>query len=236
MQGVGQLIGQNVKRLRVARGWSQERLARALSHQGVTLGRSGIAWLETGRRKDPTLTETLALASCLGTSVAKLLANDEIRVHFGEREVEGEDLVRMAAGRKPHSRSRIEPLQGRDPEWVEHLMGQSDLDPIAQSNLVQDAEFNTSHFVGDAERTIARRLQIDPDEVVVLSKDLWGRSLTEERDALAADFTGKPTGRAMHKAHISRRLQKELLEERYRRSTRWVKHGQPKHGEAHESE
>ena len=87
MEHIGQVIGKNVKQLRGLRGWSQERLARALSDQGVTLGRSGIAWLETGRKHDPTMTETLALASCLGTSVTKLLATDESLVSFGEGKV-----------------------------------------------------------------------------------------------------------------------------------------------------
>ena len=74
-------------------------------------------------------------------------------------------------------------------------------------------------FLGEAERQIARRLQVEPSEVVGLSQRLWGRSLTEERDARSVGFKGNPEGRAMHRAHISRRLQQELLEAREHRGS-----------------
>ena len=56
---------------------------------------------------------------------------------------------------------------------------------------------------GEAENRLARRLSIAPIRVIAAAASLWGRSLTEERDARLADGAGPA-------AVVARRLTAEL--------------------------
>lgn len=60
-------VGQNIKRLRLERGWSQEEFAFE-----VGLHRTYISGLERGIR-NPTVTVVGKLANCLGVKPARLL-------------------------------------------------------------------------------------------------------------------------------------------------------------------
>ena len=66
---------------------------------------------------------------------------------------------------------------------------------------------------GDAERKAARRLGTTPFDVAKFARHLWGRSLTEKRDALVAERVGgaaTPRTLQAHRGHVTRELLDEL--------------------------
>ncbi len=66
---VRRLLGRNVQRLRLARGWSQEELA-----DEAGIHRTYVSGVERGVR-NPTVTVLAKLAKALGVPVGELLAN-----------------------------------------------------------------------------------------------------------------------------------------------------------------
>jgi transcriptional regulator with XRE-family HTH domain len=68
-------IGRNVRTARLARGWSQEQLARALVLTGRPAKRSGVADLESGRRREIGVSLLVALAVALHVPVSELLGD-----------------------------------------------------------------------------------------------------------------------------------------------------------------
>lgn len=65
------LVGRNVKRLRLARGWTQEQLSEA---SGFT--QQYLSDLERGRR-NPTIVSLLELAQALGSTPVDLVTPDD---------------------------------------------------------------------------------------------------------------------------------------------------------------
>jgi len=71
--GVRERLGREVRRLRVAKGWtSQARLATEVQNLGVDLDQSAVSRIETGKRAT-TVEELLALAAALEVSPVSLL-------------------------------------------------------------------------------------------------------------------------------------------------------------------
>jgi hypothetical protein len=64
--------------------------------------------------------------------------------------------------------------------------------------------------VTEAEQQAAIRLRIRADQLFGWARDLWGRSLTEERDRRLAVHPGKGSS-AVRAGHITRQMQKELV-------------------------
>ena len=62
-------IGRQIKRLREARGWSQSELAR----QAKLSSPAHVSLLESGGRREPTVSTLKRLAKALGVPVAELL-------------------------------------------------------------------------------------------------------------------------------------------------------------------
>ncbi|CAN5398582.1 hypothetical protein BH24ACT12_BH24ACT12_24660 [soil metagenome] len=101
-QQPSEVIGARIRDLRIARGWSQHRLARRLSEDGLTLGQSNLARLENGKR-DVTVSDLFTLALALDCPPLTLLApeTDTEQVMVGAR---GENPSRLRAwivGRQP---------------------------------------------------------------------------------------------------------------------------------------
>jgi transcriptional regulator with XRE-family HTH domain len=97
-----EVVGSRVRDLRIARGWSQARLADCLQDVGINLGQSNVARLETGKR-DVSLDDVYCLALALDCPPLILLApgDDTTRVRVGRR---GENASRLRAwivGRQP---------------------------------------------------------------------------------------------------------------------------------------
>ncbi|WP_327401978.1 helix-turn-helix domain-containing protein [Streptomyces sp. NBC_01288] len=71
--GPVETIGQRVKELRARRGWTAAQLGKELGKHGVRWDRFAVANLETGKRKNVTVTELMALALALDVAPTHLL-------------------------------------------------------------------------------------------------------------------------------------------------------------------
>ena len=72
------VVGEQVARIRKARGWTQEALAEALQAAGIDLERITIAKLESGHRPFVKLDELLGLCLVLGVTPVDLLVPKEV--------------------------------------------------------------------------------------------------------------------------------------------------------------
>jgi transcriptional regulator with XRE-family HTH domain len=66
-------VGQRMRLLRQARGWSAEQLARNLTASGYEISRVSVSSLECGIRSHVTVDEAVAIAAVFGMTVAALL-------------------------------------------------------------------------------------------------------------------------------------------------------------------
>ncbi len=69
----------------------------------------------------------------------------------------------------------------------------------------------TSNAAVEADRTLADRLDVPTEVVARIATELWGRSLTEERDR-RVDALGEmePNERQAHRGHVTRELAQEI--------------------------
>ncbi|MGJ5667759.1 helix-turn-helix transcriptional regulator [Rhodococcus aetherivorans] len=65
-------IGTRIRTLRKSRGWSAQELADRVTSTGVSLGRTKVSELETGRSSDIRLSVAKAIAGIFGMSVDQL--------------------------------------------------------------------------------------------------------------------------------------------------------------------
>lgn len=102
VQAPHEVIGARIRDLRIARGWSQHRLAQRLSEEGLTLGQSNLARLENGKR-DVTVSDLFTLALALDVPPLLLLAGDDdaARVKVGARGENPSRLQEWIVGRQP---------------------------------------------------------------------------------------------------------------------------------------
>lgn len=98
---------------------------------------------------------------------------------------------------------------------------------------------------GEAERNAARTLSegenmsLSPYDVARLARDLWGRSLSDERDARAMERArGDATARSLqaHRGHVTRELIAELEEAAGEKRAVWDQHAKRLWGRAYEEE
>jgi hypothetical protein len=200
------VIGRNVRRVRQQRNASQDGLAQALRDAGWLAATDQVLIAVEKGARSLRFGEVLILADVLNAPVAALLDVPEgERVRIG-RSVPGSgaDLVRRLT-EAPHHHG--EPSS----DW-------SDLD---QARHGSRTSADGRHFGGDeskreAERHVASRLGLTPAEVVQRSYRLWGRTLSDERDARCAtraSIDATPRQRATWRGHVTRELLAELRNE-----------------------
>ncbi len=196
------VIGRNVRRVRLERGASQDDLAQALRDAGWGAATDQVLMSVEKGNRSLRFHEVLLLADVLNVPVAALLEVPDGWVRLGSRVPEsGRDLVRRLT-EKPH-------------KYGERSSAWSDLEQARR-----DAQFSAGarHSFGDeskreAERHAANRLGLAPDEIVRRSYDLWGRTLSDERDGrygARAPTDASSRQRATLRGHITRELLDEL--------------------------
>jgi transcriptional regulator with XRE-family HTH domain len=232
-----QWVGQAVRRLREQDGQRQDDLARSARELGLTWTASKIAALERGDKALPAeelllLPAVLALAGCGYPSLVDLLPSGPGTVRLSDRTampaavlahaVRGEDFE-LSEVDSPSMRktfSRIETWErGGGLERAVSMVRAAHLVSGATPRELVDAE----RAAGDAERIAARRLGVPFAAVVAAALATWGRGLTEERDARAAERAGPDASARSAQAargHVTRELYGELAPaiERYRKA------------------
>ncbi len=189
---VGQVAGENLRRLRVARNLTQDELSRRLGAHGLFWQRSHIAALETGNRESVDLGVLWILAVALDVSIQRFFEGDgDIR------------LTAEATVTREHFRALL-------PKPTKRPKAQIELGSRAARELFRQADgVETISFQADAE--LAQRLGLRPEDVYREAERLWGRNLHQERERRLAEL-GEMTAaqRRAKRGHITRQLAKEL--------------------------
>ena len=208
-----QVVAKNVRRLRHEKNLRQEDVATAARRSGLRWTGVTVTQLESGKRSI-TMEEFVLLPMMLRCTLADLVEHD--------------GLVQI-------TESALLPavtIQSLVSEHAEVATGDTEIPWIpaletALDNKVKDAVWR-AHFVpsllsyllvregsqGEAERKAAITLKaMSPAEVAAYSLRCWGRTLTEERDARAAEQMGDKEARAV-RGHITRTLLECIQKER----------------------
>lgn len=196
---LSQVIGSSLKRIRDARGWTQEELAKwARITGGLRWSQSTVAVAEAGDRSF-SFEEVLALSVVLAEPVDELLKG-------GDR-IDDATVVEIGAWSPSVEtiRKLVRSVEGvLDLEWRSGTTG----------GLVLER-------VGQAERKAARKLGCSVEATAAAAARLWGESLGNRRDRLVRERLGGPeqivtaplrTVQAL-RGHVTRELLEELAAE-----------------------
>ena len=185
-----QVVARNLERIRSTAGWSQDEVASRGWRIGLPWTRSTITALEGGRRS-LSISELVLLALTLETSVTELLAGRG-HVELGDgSELALTDVRNVLAGDRDMAAVRKRIRQVRHQKYQRAMQAVS----------------------GEAEQKAARSLGVTSQTIAEAAFDLWGRSLTEERDA-RVDKEGPNLASARSvqalRGHVTRRLVREI--------------------------
>jgi transcriptional regulator with XRE-family HTH domain len=214
-----ELIAANIRRLRSATPLEAEDIAKAASHFGLAWTPAWVAGVEKGAKAltaEQLIALPFVLTSALGhrVSLADLFLG-EAAIHLGQQ-VEGtsispsylREMITAAPFRRPF-------LEFEMPETSETdnpvLQAAEKMREIQRANL-GDVDIRAikraEDGAGDTEAKLAKKLGVAEIVVIAAAASLWGRSLTEERDALADVENANKT----IKATITRKLANSITE------------------------
>lgn len=191
----------------------QDDLAAGMRRYGFNWTGATVAAIETGRR-NVSLEEATALPLVLGCELTDLLLDKDIpKVALNER---GAVLREAIAAIYTH-----EVAEAPDDELKALLRAdRPDLDEdveLARKEAGLRDEGMIGVWIGEArrqeaERKAARALKVSTSHVAAYALRLWGRSLTEERDARLVDTDYVAASEQAVKGHITRQLLTEMRE------------------------
>jgi hypothetical protein len=186
------LLGAGVRAARQRKNWNQGQAAQAFRNHGLlTWRKSTVGQMEAGLRR-PGLDELLLMCAALETSLGELLSG-------------GNRLVGLCGGAKV-SQQAMRALLRDFRHFRELPAGEHDF-PMTDPLMPGISR------PSDEERHAAKVLRMTSERVMALSRELWGRSLPEERDARLAD-TGSLSARSLQarRGLIARDLFREIRE------------------------
>jgi transcriptional regulator with XRE-family HTH domain len=192
---LGQVVGNNLERIRTEESWSQEDLAARGWRVGLPWSRSTIAAVEAGKR-GVDLGEVVLLALVLDAPVSDLLSGSgAVQLGDGSR-VSLSDIRRVLTGDASSARTIFPDVKRRI------FAARKD----AHDRVMLSAS-------GEAEQKAARKLGVTPHVIAAAAWDLWRRSLTEERNARvdqeSLDTTEARSSQAL-RGHVTRQLLGEI--------------------------
>jgi transcriptional regulator with XRE-family HTH domain len=216
------LLAENLRRLRTDAGVTVEQVVRAAHGHGLDWSATWLTGVERGSRglsAEQLLALPVVLGDALGfrVTLTDLIATEAPVLLVTEAPVGRaatqrasvpagylRDLVTGQPVRRPFSGAPQQP--GPVPEVSPAQRAAERLREIRRAGL-GDVDIRALERAragaGDAESRLARRLAVAPVVVVAAAASLWGRSLTEERDARVAAGDGPAST-------VSRRLTGEL--------------------------
>jgi len=228
---LAKLIGEHIKRLRMAAGRRQGDVAQAAKQQGLNWTASTVGSIETGFRRLATH-ELLVLPL--------VLAEAGLAQHLRLEDVLPDSLVSEWM-RTRYQLARQEALQRWDKTekkmWLEEVGHEPDLPKMAG----EDADGHPIYAEtkrreplpeiidrwgdGEAELAAADALGVHPRRIALRSWRMWKRSLSQERDRrAAAQITAEMDAGAV-RGHVTRSLLRELGFKKKSKSTRSRKGG-----------
>lgn len=197
---IGQVVGENLLRLRQDRRLTQHEAARQCQAVGLNWSRVRVAAIERGDRETVDVGTLLLLAEAFEVTAAEFFAGPgAVRL--------AEQAVQSRAGARQMLSGGLPPLRRR-PEWpagVAFEMATEDA-PASMYAAISIANDGT-----DADQALAERLGVELDTVIGAAVALWRRTLTGERDRRVRALGDLDTGeRQAHRGHITRELAQEI--------------------------
>ena len=195
-QSLGSVVGENVRRIREERVLTQHELAQIWQRHGLNWARSKVAALEGGKRPRVDYGELAVMALAMGVPL--------------EQFFQGTGLATMDPSATRLSRQDLRRLVAGDQPAFDYYLGNS-------GALHRDEEWTRERLdapqSANADVDLARRLGVDPRNVVVAAMGLFdGLTLTAERDR-RADRLGRGQTmqeRQAHRGHITRELTEQV--------------------------
>lgn len=200
-ESVGAVVGENLERLRKRARMTQHEAARLFARRGAPLSRSKIAAIEAGERPNLAFADVLVMAHTFDVEVAELFDGTG-PVAIAEHVVLSRPVIRGLL----RGTNAAEGSVSWDPQ-THH----AELLRIADVRAEGDALTVSQFRLVDADHALAQRLNVAPQLVVDVALQIWGNTLTEERDARVSRFGGMDLGeRHAHRGHITRELSQEI--------------------------
>jgi hypothetical protein len=191
-----------------------EALARAVTAAGLNWSTGHVAQLEAGR-VSPTVPTLYALASAFSLLLDRPMTLANLFA--------GEGQVAIGAGAEVELSALREALRGqavKPPDYdpakmvaasIARLQAEVDTWPpparVRFNRLTGDRHLQTVETFVEADLRVARSLDISRSRAIAEMADLWGRSLSAERDRQAG-----PDASQQKRGRISRELKKQLQE------------------------
>lgn len=199
---VGAVVGENLQRLREQARLTQYEAAHLLARRGAQWHRSKIAAIEAGERPTVAIADVLLLAHTFNVELAELFE--------GDGDVELNQLVTL-------SRAMIRDII----RGMASLEGSKDWDPETRRDellhlaRIRTAGEGTRFGAKEADQKLARRLDVPVRAVTEIALELWGKTLTDERDERLDELLGELplSERPARRGHITRELSQQIEDE-----------------------
>lgn len=207
-QTVGAVVGENLQRLRERARLTQHETVRLLLQRGAPWNRSKVAAIEAGERPNLSFADVLVLANTFNVELAELFEGDgevTLTEYVTLPRPKIQDIIRGTYA--------VGGPEGWDPQTrPAELLG------LARIRADGEASKAASLAGTEADRALAARLKVSARAVTAVATELWGQTLTDERDARVAELGDLEVGeRQAHRGHITRELSQQiqaLLDER----------------------
>jgi len=186
MTGLPEVVARNVRDLRVKRGWSQRQLAERLDQLGGKWSRVAVTALESQGKRGRDVLDLATLCWALQVDLNELLA--------------GEDNIDLPSG-------ETVPL-----ERVRGAMLGPEIGAEPRNTEIVGSPLPMIYFDQEEETRIARKLDLDADQLSDATMAVFGRSgFLRVRDAQAGVDEDTPPRRAQAlRGHATRRLLAEI--------------------------
>lgn len=198
---MGAVVGENLQRLREQARLTQYEAAHLLSRRGAQWHRSKIAAIEAGERPTVAIADVLLLAHTFNVELAELFE--------GRGDVQLSQYVTLS---RPMIRDIIRGMAS--------LGGSQDWDPETRREellglaRIRTAGEGTRFGAREADQKLARRLDVPVRAVTEIAFELWGKTLTDERDERVSELGDRPLAeRPAHRGHITRELSQQIEDE-----------------------
>lgn len=178
---VGLVVGENLKRLRIAVGESQAECAQRLRGHNLDWTRDHVASLENGRRTTVSVEELIILSWAYGMAPAEMF--------------QGQGPVALS------------PTFSIDLEVMRKALNGKTGWRTARPRVI---DFSESIDL-EADERVANRLGVDIEVVTRIARERWGHTLTEERNRRLADApTKEPQAMRTLRSGMTKRLMREM--------------------------
>ncbi len=195
---IGHVVGENLLRIRQERRLTQHEAARQCQAVGLNWTRVRVAAIERGDRETVDVGTLLLLAEAFQVAPAEFFAGaGDVLLSSG--------AVQSRAGLCQTLSSADRPPLAAEDRVIRLKILKSD------SEEARDQDARMVNATIEADIALAGRLGVPSGQVVDAALAIWGRSLTEERDARVSALGDLETGeRQAHRGHITRELAQEI--------------------------